>query len=401
MLPKVYIDELIKGLYVLRVDDDKVKYFEALWYIPEGVTYNSYLLLTNKGAMLFDAWKEDFSDIFIDSLREVIDLKSIKYVVIHHIEPDHSGSLPRLLQEIRSEAIMIGHPLVKDMLQSFYGIKPRFKTIKDLETISFGDKELQFIFVPWLHWPETVMTYVKNMKVLLTCDAFGGFGIPPTLYDECSDVIEWYKPYVKKYIVDIIGHYKDFIVKNIDKLMKLNLDIKVIAPAHGLIWKNNPKLIIDYYYRLAKAGTVSDKVVIIYSSMYGFVEDAVNKIRKLNSSYGLRAIVFQFTDKVQSELSDILSEVYDSKALILGISTYEANIFPKLEYVIRMLIHKVNIVKPLIALVVYGWGSVVVKRLEDLLRGSKFKVVDIIPIKGKVGDEDIIRIKKALHKVLT
>jgi len=168
-----------------------------------------------------------------------------------------------------------------------------------------------------------------------------------------------------------------------------------------LIWKNNPKLIIDYYYRLAKAGTVSDKVVIIYSSVYGFVEDAVNKIRKLISSYGLRAIVFQFTDKVQSELSDILSEVYDSKALILGISTYEANIFPKLEYVIRMLIHKVNIVKPLIALVVYGWGSVVVKRLEDLLRGSKFKVVDIIPIKGKVGDEDIIRIKKALHKVLT
>lgn len=148
MLPKVYIDELIKDLYVLRVDDDKVKYFEALWYIPEGVTYNSYLLLTNKGAILFDTWKEDFSDIFIDSLREVIDLKSIKYVVIHHMEPDHSGSLPRLLQEIRSEAIMIGHPLVKDMLQSFYGIKPRFKTIKDLETISFGDKELQFIFVP-------------------------------------------------------------------------------------------------------------------------------------------------------------------------------------------------------------------------------------------------------------
>lgn len=244
------------------------------------------------------------------------------------------------------------------------------------------------------------MTYVKNMKVLLTCDAFGGFGTPSALYDDSSDVIEWYKPYVKKYIVNIIGHYKDFIVKNIDKLMKLNLNIKVIAPAHGLIWKNNPKLIIDYYYRLAKAGTVSDKVVIIYSSMYGFVEDAVNKIRKFISSYGLRAIVFPFTDKVQSELSDILDEVYDSKALILGISTYEANIFPKLEYVIKMLIHKVNIEKPLIALVVYGWGSMVVKRLKDLLRGSKFKVVDIIPIKGKVKDKDITRIKKALHTVL-
>ena len=115
-MPKVHVDEVVKDLYVLRVDDDEVKYFEALWYIPEGVTYNSYILITNEGALLFDTWKGKFSDLFIDTLKKVIDLRDIRYVVLHHMESDHSGSLPKLLKKHNLKAIIIGHPLVKNMI---------------------------------------------------------------------------------------------------------------------------------------------------------------------------------------------------------------------------------------------------------------------------------------------
>jgi len=135
--------------------------------------------------------------------------------------------------------------------------------------------------------------------------------------------------------------------------------------------------------------------------MYGFIEEVVNILRKYISSYRLNVVTSKFTDRMQSDLSNILSEVYDSKALIFGILTYEANVFPKLEYVIKMLIHKVNIEKPLIVLITYGLGLIVTKKVAELLRNSKFRIIDVIPIKGKVRDEDISRISKALYRVLT
>jgi len=135
--------------------------------------------------------------------------------------------------------------------------------------------------------------------------------------------------------------------------------------------------------------------------MYGFIEEVVNILRKYISSYRLNVVTSKFTDRMQSDLSNILSEVYDSKALIFGILTYEANVFPKLEYVIKMLIYKVNIEKPLIVLITYGLGLIVTKKVAELLRNSKFRIIDVIPIKGKVRDEDISRISKALYRVLT
>ncbi|OYT47117.1 MAG: hypothetical protein B6U85_06030 [Desulfurococcales archaeon ex4484_42] len=125
-----------------------------------------------------------FSDLFIDTIREVVDLRDIKYIKIHHMEPDHSVSLPKLLKEYNLKTIVNDNPLVRNLITSFYGIEPRLKPIKDLEVLTVGGKRLQFIFVSWLHWPETMITYIRDMKVLLTCDVFGGFGISPTLYDE-------------------------------------------------------------------------------------------------------------------------------------------------------------------------------------------------------------------------
>lgn len=172
--------------------------------------------------MLIDSWKHTYSDLFVDSVRRIVDPRDIKYIVVHHMEPDHSGSLPKLLSETGVKPTLVGRPLVKDMLKFFYGIETNFKAVKDLDALNIGSVELRFIHIPWLHRPDTIATYIKDLKVLLTCDAFGGYWIPPTLYDDEDSVVQQYLLYVRKYVATVIGHYSEYILKNIEKVRALN-----------------------------------------------------------------------------------------------------------------------------------------------------------------------------------
>jgi len=242
----VIVDKVIDNLYELRVNDNKVKYFESLWYIPEGITYNAYLLLTENNVVLFDTWKYTYADKFVEAIGKLIDIKDITHIVVHHMEPDHSGSLPKVLELNGYKAKIIGHTLVKRMIESFYGIEPKFKEIKDGETITIDSIKLRFIHTPWLHWPETIMSYIVNYEVLLSGDVFGGFSIPKSIFDDNDKVILSYLPYVRKYVATIIGHYKEHITKNINKINDLGISIKIVAPSHGLIWRKSPKTIVDY-----------------------------------------------------------------------------------------------------------------------------------------------------------
>lgn len=397
-MPRTHVDKVTTDLYVLRLDDDETKYFEALWHIPEGVTYNSYILVTNEGAVLFDSWKHTYSELFIDTLRSVVDLKDIKHVVVHHMEPDHSGSIPKLLEKCGCDPTVLGHPLAGNMLKYFYGVEARFVSVKDMEEMSIGGRNIRFIYIPWLHWPDTIATYIKDSGILLTCDAFGGFGIPPTIYDDDYAVVSWYLPLVRKYLATVVGHYREHIVKNVDKLARLNLEVRTIAPAHGLIWRNNPKIIVDTYYRLARAEPSGKKVVIVYDSMYGFVEQAVKVIVKELSRRGYDVRLFSFTDRGQAHVGDIIGEVLDSYAIILGLSTYEGKLFPQMEYVIRLLVDKVNAEKPMVLVTTYGWGKVSEEYLKSLLKESHFKVVDVIHVYGAPRGKDIEKLIQVVGK---
>jgi len=138
---KYLIDKIVENVYVLRLNDNETKYFEALWPIPEGITYNSYVILTEEGAILLDTWKHSYVDLFIEALNNVTDLRDIKYIIIHHMEPDHSGALPTLLNTI-SNAKVMGYPMVLNMLELFYRVKPLFKAVKDSEVFTSGKKFL-------------------------------------------------------------------------------------------------------------------------------------------------------------------------------------------------------------------------------------------------------------------
>ncbi|MEM4849123.1 MAG: FprA family A-type flavoprotein, partial [Ignisphaera sp.] len=395
----IHIDKVVENLYILRVDDDEVKYFEALWSIPEGITYNSYILITNEGVVLFDSWKHTYADLFIEALHKVVDLKDIKYVVIHHMEQDHSGSLPKLLELVDRNVTVLGHPIVKDMLSSFYGIKPVFKAVKDLEDIVIGDKKLKFIYIPWLHWPDTIATYIDELKVLLSCDVFGGYGIPSTLFDDDNKVVEQYLPLVRKYVATVVGHYREHIVKNIDKIANLNIDIKLIAPAHGLVWRNNPKFIVDYYHKLGFAEPDKRKIVVIYSSMYGLVEKSIKVVVDELTKKDFNVKIFAFTESNQAPISDIIGDSIDAYAIIIGASAYENKLFPQIEYIIKMLMNKVNAEKPIIILNTFGWGKISEDYIKSLFSGSSFKLVEIVNIRGAPKNVDIEKLRQVVEKL--
>lgn len=397
---KTYIEKVTRNIYVLRVDDDQVKFFEALWHIPEGITYNAYLLMTNEKVVLFDSWKQEYTDEFIEKLGEIIDPKDIDCIVIHHMEQDHSGAIPKILQLNKFKAEVRGHTMTLGMLEAFYNIKPKFRALKDEEEMTIGDKKLKFIYTPWLHWPDTFMTYIEGDNVLLSGDAFGSYGIPPTIFDEDQEIVSKILPYARKYVINIVGQYRKHIIKNVDKIINQKLEINIIAPLHGLIWRKNLEAIINAYLNWARGESKKRKIVIIFSSMYGSVEEAISIAIKELEDKNYSPIVFKFTDKNQSSISDLLGEVIDAEALIIGTSTYDADTFPLIRYIAELICKKAASNKPVLLLSSYGWGDVAGRKIAKKLSKAGFNIIESISFKGKPRGEIINKIKKGVEKLI-
>lgn len=395
----IHLEKIIDELYILRIDDRDTRYFEALWEIPEGITYNAYLLVTGEGTVLFDTWKHVYSEIFVETIKKVIDPRDLKYIVIHHMEQDHSGALPRILRENDFKATILGHPLVANMMSSFYGIKALFRPVRDDEKISVGEYKLRIIHTPWLHWPETIMSYIEELEVLLSCDGFGSYSIPSKIFDNelNSDEMQEYLEYSKKYLITVVGYYKDYIIKNIEKIKEKNINLKIIAPSHGLVWRSNPSLIIEKYIEWAKGTIDNKKAVIIYASMYGEVEEAVNYLAEKLVQKGWSIRRHSFTDKSRAKIGEILSDIVDTKLLVIGVSTYESGIFPLMKQVLDLIVEKTKYDKQVIIIASYGWGPIAGKKVTQLLMNAGFKVLDTIEFRGRMNKEIIEKIEKLIN----
>ena len=389
--------EVSKDLYLLRIDDIDIKYFEALWEIPEGITYNAYLLFGGDKTVLFDGWKKNYADLFIEKLREILDPMDIDYIVVHHMEPDHSGSIPTVAPLLNKKTMFIGHPLVKDMISSFYGITPNFRKISDGESLSLGNYSIKFIYTPWLHWPETIMSYIDEKKTLLSCDAFGAYSIPEDIYD---DVGEEYINEARKYFVTVIGHYRNYVIKNLDKMNKMNIKPEWIAPSHGVIWRN-PDKILGYYRRWGIGEKESEKIVIIYNSMYGFTDKVISILYSRLKEKGVEPLIFKYTDVERPQVSDILSEVIDADAIVIGASTYESRVFPYMYFLLDEILQKTVSEKPVLVFSSYGWGKVAGRKIFSILSNSKFNVIDVVEFRSGLTSELKGRIDESVDKLLS
>lgn len=401
-MPRYTISSVTDNLYLLRIDDRKTRFFEGLWEIPEGITYNAYVLVTSEGAVIFDTWKAGFAEDFIEAVREVTPLSKVKYLVLHHGEPDHTGSVPKLLEAVEKEGgsvTVLGHPMIKGMIESMYGVKPSFKPVRDGETLEIGGIQLLFIYTPWLHWPETIMTFIPEYKALLSCDAFGAYSLPEKLFDDEAS-LENYEAHVRKYVVTVIGRFREHIIKAIEKLGSRGIQPSIIAPSHGIVWRKSPEHIIALYEKLGRGEPTKGKVVVIYGSMYGFVKAIVKEAVRMLEERGFNVKVFGFTDSTHPPVSDVLSEIGDAEALVIGASTYEGGVLPSIENVLSLIKKKARY-KGRLALIIgaYGWapsaGKIVKKELEE----AGYTVIGPVEVKGRAQDEDIAVIEKLVDEL--
>jgi len=399
---RVSVHKIQKDFYMIKAEDTSIKYFEGLWEIPEGVTYNSYVLIGDEGSAVFDTVSRGFTKEFIEVLKSLIDVKDVKFVVVHHMEPDHSGALPELLKELNQAAEVLGHPLTGRLIESLYGLKPRFRPVKDGEVVKLGQHKLTFIHTPWLHWPETMLTYVEDLKYLVTCDVFGAYSIPKHVEIDVNQLPTEYEYFMRKYFANIIGYYRENVLKNLNKLKQLNLRVEAIAPSHGSILKGENVLekALTLYESWAKAEALDSKVTVVYTSMYGYVERVVEYIVKALSENGVNVNVFKFTSYERSNVSDLLGEVLTSKLVIVASATYDADLFPLTTYILELIVKKTNAEKPLILLTVYGWGDIASNKAKELISKSKYKVVHSYGINGLVKDKDYVELNKLIKEII-
>ncbi len=393
----IQVHAIDDNLFLIRVNDRKTRYFEGLWEIPEGVTYNAYVLKTDEGAVLFDTVKADYAEDYLQALFDLVEPKAIRHLVIHHMEPDHSGALPALFDALPHSVEVWGHPFTKRLLDGLYGLKPNFHPVKDGTTLDVGGHRLVFYQTPWLHWPETMVTHMPERAYLLTGDIFGGFGIPASIVDE-PEVVAEMLPFARKYFATVVGHYKEYVGKNFAKLA--SLDIRTIMPAHGLVWQHDPARIYNAYQNWALGVPNPKKVVVAYTSMYGYVEGAIRVAIDALKAQGMEVEVFRWVDTYHDRISDFIGTLPDAQAVVLGTATYEADMYPLMRHLVEEMLHKVAYAKPVLVLSAHGWAGAVGRVVKQLFAESPYRLVDVIEFRGHLPAKDKEAIQEGIHRLV-
>jgi anaerobic nitric oxide reductase flavorubredoxin len=373
-------------VYWIGVNDRITDLFEGLWPISnEGVSYNSYLINDEKIAII-DLIKSFKGDEYFAQINELTDISKIDYVVVNHMEPDHSGLL-RTLRRIAPNVTLIGSEKTKKMLEDFFSISENVHVVKDGDTLSLGQRTLQFFMTPFLHWPETMMTYESSSRILFPCDAFGGYGaIRGAIFDDECKSPDFYQKEALRYYVNIVANYSMRVLSAIEKLSDISVD--VIAPSHGLIWRKNPSHIVNLYKKWAEyaSGKSEPGITLIYGSMYGNTEVVMNAVAQGISRIGIPVEIF---DAARTHVSYILPSLWTQKGVIIGAPTYEVSLFPPMADVLNMAVRKH--IKNKIAgyFGSFGWSGGALKEMKKIIEPLKWNLVEAFEFVGTPTKADV------------
>ena len=321
--------EIANKVYYVGVNDRNKNLFEGLWPLPYGVTYNSYLIDDEK-VCLIDTVEVDFFTQFIERLREVLGDRQIDYLVINHMEPDHSGSIG-LLRKYYPNIQVIGNKKTFDMMSGFYGVKDNTLEVKNGEELSLGNHTLQFFMTPMVHWPETMMTLCKGeVSHLFTGDAFGCFGaLNGGLIDQEIDT-DWCWLEMVRYYSNIVGKYGTPVQNALKKLAGIHIDY--ICSTHGPVWHKYVDKVIELYDRMSKYET-EPGLVICYGTMYGNTERMAEQIARSASLAGVKNIRLYNVSKTHH--SYILQDIFRFRGLIVGAPTYNAGLYHEMDVLLQ------------------------------------------------------------------
>lgn len=385
------IRKILDNAYYVGVNDNITKRFEGLWPLPYGVSYNSYIVKDEKIALI-DTVHKDNSKQFIKNIKEVISNQPINYIIVNHMEPDHSGSLNDVLTSY-PDAKIICTKVAYPMIKGFYGIsdESKFQFVKDDDEICLGNYSLQFFTVPMVHWPETMVTYFKEKQILFSGDAFGTFGSLTTDVIDSNISTDLYLNEMYRYYSNIVGKYGRFVQKALEKLS--GLEINYICSTHGPIWHSKIKEVINITDKLSKYET-EEGVVIVYGSMYGNTQKAAEHISAKLNECGVKKIIIH--NASSAEMSDMISDAFRYKGLIICSPTYSGSIFPPIDSFLTAL--KLREIKNHTVAILgsYTWASSAEKLIRQQIKEMKLDLVGSIAMSHRPNTEIISQIDELI-----
>ncbi len=379
--------ELKKNLYWTGVLDPGLRVFDIIMETEFGTSYNSYLLKTSKSVVLFETAKVKLFDDYLTELKALVDINEIEYIVVSHTEPDHAGSIEKLLDinpNIKIVATQVAIGFLKDIVnREFNSI-----TVKENDTLDLGDKTLRFMFLPNLHWPDTMYTYIEEDKTLVTCDSFGShYSFDEVLLSKLTDN-EGYLRALKYYFECIIGPFKNpFMVKALDRIK--DLDVDMICTGHGPVLDCRIDEIKEYYYKWSTVENPNPRKTVImpYVSAYGYTKELAGAIAKGISESG--DIDVRTYDMVESDFNKVLEELEFADGILLGTPTIVGEALKPIWDLTTSIFARTHGGKLASAFGSYGWSGEAVPHIIERLKQLRMKVVDGFRVKFKPSDNEL------------
>jgi flavorubredoxin len=393
--------KITDGIYRIGVNLEGDSLFEGMWPIPDGVSINSYIVRGDKTALI--DLVEDISQKpaeYEEALASVVPQpQRIDYLVVNHMEPDHTGWLAEFYKKNPDMEFYITAKGAS-VLKAFCGIEKNVHTVKTGDVLDLGaGKTLTFYEAPNVHWPETMVTYENSSKILFSCDAFGSYGaITDAVFDDqlSTEQYDFFMQEALRYYANIVAGFSSFVEKAIALLQ--NLDIRIIAPSHGIVWRENPKAIIEAYARFARYmnGPAEPEITVIWSSMYGNTEKVVEAMIQGARSEEINVHVYR-TPK--DNVGFILASAWKSAGLILGMPTYEYRMFPPMAWVLDMFARKKVMNRKVLRFGSFGWSGGAQRELEAITEKLKWDFMEPVEWQG-APTQDIMKLAVARSREL-
>ncbi len=361
------------------VNDHNIDLFEGQYEVPNGMAYNSYVIIDEKIAVM-DSVDTDFGDEWIDNIKKATDGKTPDYIVIQHMEPDHSSNLVRFMEEFK-DAVVVSSAKSFPMMKQLFGneYEDRRIVVAEGDTLSLGKRELKFIEAAMVHWPEVIVTYDAADKVLFSADGFGKFG--------ALDVDEKWACEARRYYVGIVGKFGMQVQALLKKLS--DYDISIICPLHGPVLTDNLGYYIDLYNTWSSYGVETDGVVIAYTSVYGNTKKAVELLRDKLIEKGCPKVVVN--DLARCDMAEAVEDAFRYGKIVLATTTYSGDIFPFMKEFINHLTEH-NFQNRFIGLVENGtWAAAAARKMKGMFEKSKNITFaeNVVTIKSALSDESI------------
>lgn len=360
-------------VYYVGVNDFDKVLFEGLWPLPQGVSYNSYLVVDEKVALI-DTVEAGFEDEFLANVQEAIGERAVDYLVVNHMEPDHSSLIAYMLQKYPSLQI-VANPKTVPMLKGYYGTpEERIQVIKEGESLSLGSCNLQFYMTPMVHWPETMVTWLAEEGTLFSGDAFGTFKAVEDEVTDNEDTFEEYRDEMIRYYSNIVGKYGTPVQTALKKLS--GLEIKRICSTHGPVWETSVRQVVALYDKMSRY-EVERGVCIVYGSMYGNTAAAADALAMELEARNIPYAIHDLACNNAGELgvSGALRDVFKYDTIVVGSPTYNNGIFPPVETFMKALQARLIKGRRFFAFGSYTWSGASVNLLNAMAETMGYEIL--------------------------